>query len=332
MTRLLERLRMTEEFKTTSCPHPDSTSGTSKLNPKGSMYGLIFMVNVGKYAIDGSFGNEQIELIQLSSLWRKKLQTPSQDLIWNSNMWWDCIFPVARRRYSSTVSIFREGLLSENHMIKSFGDLIFHESTWFPLGFPHCCAWYCSCSYCCWLQIELLYMLSSLSLSSAFLLLLLFLFLSLLLVVPLHLCKNRWLNSQKVAIWIRGHDKPWHMGVAPSILSSWYISENSWFSSQIIHVNRVFHYFHHPFWGTSVAKTTCPDTYLPDWPSGKMFGFKQWQNIWLELMDWIWRGLLETPISWVSRCIHATKPTQPLTLRIPRNILFRRSPCGPDRL
>ena len=55
------------------------------------------------------------------------------------------------------------------------------------------------------------------------LLLLLFLFLSLLLVVPLHLRKNRWLNSQKVAIYIRGHDKPRHMGVAPSILSSWYI-------------------------------------------------------------------------------------------------------------
>ena len=28
------------------------------------------------------------------------------------------------------------------------------------------------------------------------------------------------------------------------------VSENSGFSPQIIHLNRVFHYFHHPFWGT----------------------------------------------------------------------------------
>ena len=29
-----------------------------------------------------------------------------------------------------------------------------------------------------------------------------------------------------------------------------YVSENRGFSPQIIHFNRVFHYFHHPFWGT----------------------------------------------------------------------------------
>ena len=29
------------------------------------------------------------------------------------------------------------------------------------------------------------------------------------------------------------------------------VSENSGFSPQIIHLNRVFHYFHHPFWGFS---------------------------------------------------------------------------------
>ena len=29
------------------------------------------------------------------------------------------------------------------------------------------------------------------------------------------------------------------------------VSENSGFSPQIIHFNRVFHYFHHPFWGFS---------------------------------------------------------------------------------
>ena len=29
------------------------------------------------------------------------------------------------------------------------------------------------------------------------------------------------------------------------------VSENSGFSLQIIHFNRLFHYFHHPFWGFS---------------------------------------------------------------------------------
>ena len=30
------------------------------------------------------------------------------------------------------------------------------------------------------------------------------------------------------------------------------VSENSGFSPQIIHFNRDFHYFHHPFWGTTI--------------------------------------------------------------------------------
>ena len=30
------------------------------------------------------------------------------------------------------------------------------------------------------------------------------------------------------------------------------VSKNSGFSPQIIHFNRVFHYFHHPFWGTPI--------------------------------------------------------------------------------
>ena len=30
------------------------------------------------------------------------------------------------------------------------------------------------------------------------------------------------------------------------------VSKNSGFSPQIIHFNRVFHYFHHPFWGTFI--------------------------------------------------------------------------------
>ena len=38
----------------------------------------------------------------------------------------------------------------------------------------------------------------------------------------------------------------WYMGV----------SENSGFSPQIIHFNRVFHYFHHPIWGTPIFGNT----------------------------------------------------------------------------
>ena len=34
------------------------------------------------------------------------------------------------------------------------------------------------------------------------------------------------------------------------------VSENSGFSPQIIHFNRVFHYFHHPFWGTTIFGNT----------------------------------------------------------------------------
>ena len=34
------------------------------------------------------------------------------------------------------------------------------------------------------------------------------------------------------------------------------VSENSGFSPQIIHFNRVFHYFNHPIWGTPVFGNT----------------------------------------------------------------------------
>ena len=34
------------------------------------------------------------------------------------------------------------------------------------------------------------------------------------------------------------------------------VSENSGFSPQIIHFNRDFHYFHHPFWGVSLFSET----------------------------------------------------------------------------
>ena len=41
------------------------------------------------------------------------------------------------------------------------------------------------------------------------------------------------------------------------------VSENSGFSPQIIHFNRVFHYFHHPFWGPTIfAKTHIHDFFL----------------------------------------------------------------------
>ena len=34
------------------------------------------------------------------------------------------------------------------------------------------------------------------------------------------------------------------------------VSENSGFSSKILHFNRVFHDFHHPFWGTTIFGNT----------------------------------------------------------------------------
>jgi len=37
------------------------------------------------------------------------------------------------------------------------------------------------------------------------------------------------------------------------------VSENSGFSPQIIHFNRVFHDFHHPFWGNSSFFRSFPD-------------------------------------------------------------------------
>ena len=40
------------------------------------------------------------------------------------------------------------------------------------------------------------------------------------------------------------------------------VSENSGSSPQIIHFNRVFHYFHHPFWGTSIFGNTQIDIYI----------------------------------------------------------------------
>ena len=38
----------------------------------------------------------------------------------------------------------------------------------------------------------------------------------------------------------------------------WVFPKNSEFSLQIIHFHRVFHYFHHPFWGVSLFLETPP--------------------------------------------------------------------------
>ena len=49
------------------------------------------------------------------------------------------------------------------------------------------------------------------------------------------------------------------------------VSKNSGFSPQIIHFNRVFHYFHHPFWGITIIfgniQLNYQDTFLP----GKLY-------------------------------------------------------------
>ena len=43
---------------------------------------------------------------------------------------------------------------------------------------------------------------------------------------------------------------------SPTNYSHLGVSENSGFSPQIIHFNKVFHYFHHPFWGTRIFGNT----------------------------------------------------------------------------
>jgi len=44
--------------------------------------------------------------------------------------------------------------------------------------------------------------------------------------------------------------------VLDSLLSYMGVSKNRGFSPQIIHFNRVFHYFHHPFWGSPIVGNT----------------------------------------------------------------------------
>ena len=55
-------------------------------------------------------------------------------------------------------------------------------------------------------------------------------------------------------------------------------------------------YANSPIW-SYLRSQDCLPWYLPDWPSGKMFGLKQGQNIWtwLKLIDCILPGLL---VSW----------------------------------
>ena len=49
-------------------------------------------------------------------------------------------------------------------------------------------------------------------------------------------------NSTETPIDLHLSSSQLHLGV----------SKNSGFSPQIIHLNRVFHYFRHPFWGTTI--------------------------------------------------------------------------------
>ncbi len=42
------------------------------------------------------------------------------------------------------------------------------------------------------------------------------------------------------------------------------VSKNRGVSPQIIHFNRVFHYFHHPFWGSSIFGST-PKYWINEW-------------------------------------------------------------------
>ena len=63
------------------------------------------------------------------------------------------------------------------------------------------------------------------------------------------------------------------------------ISKNGGFSSQIIHFNRVFSYFHHPFWGTLISGNThiCFPKLTPKKPGGfrwyKFFFGRYWFNV-----------------------------------------------------
>ena len=49
------------------------------------------------------------------------------------------------------------------------------------------------------------------------------------------------------------------------------VSENSGFSTQIVHFNGVFHYFHHPFWGTPIFG----DTHIKCWFSMAMLVYQR---------------------------------------------------------
>ena len=60
-------------------------------------------------------------------------------------------------------------------------------------------------------------------------------------------------NSPRVGL---GIPKAWRFKRFWGLLIIMDVSENSFFSPQIIHFNRVFHYFHHPFWGTPIFGNT----------------------------------------------------------------------------
>ena len=56
-------------------------------------------------------------------------------------------------------------------------------------------------------------------------------------------CWGSNLSRHFLSRWLEPNFPRWNVGV----------SENSGFSPQIIHFNRVFHDFHHPFWGCSTV-------------------------------------------------------------------------------
>ena len=61
------------------------------------------------------------------------------------------------------------------------------------------------------------------------------------------------------------------------------VSLNGGFTPQIIHFNRVFHYFHHPFWGTPIFG----NTHIPPGGFRKIFDSKvpPWYGIWEKFQE-----------------------------------------------
>ena len=81
------------------------------------------------------------------------------------------------------------------------------------------------------------------------------------------LVENTGSKHRQVGVFLQGHKACWLTPVSvedtayqEALNHSMYIymdvSLNGGFSPQIIHFNRVFHYFHHPYWGTTILGNT----------------------------------------------------------------------------